>query len=151
VSYLLDTNVLLRLRDEADPRHRECIVAVDALTDEGRQLLTCLQILAEYWVMLTRPRDVNGCGLPFEEAAIALGKVRETFCCLAEPTDMAERWQRLVLDCKVLGRQAHDARIAALMLAHGVSHILTLNPGDFFRYQGIAPVTPGEVCADQGA
>ena len=37
-----------------------------------------------------------------------------------------------------------DARIAALMLAHGVTHILTLNPTDFARYQDITPVTPSE-------
>ncbi|MEN6357468.1 MAG: hypothetical protein ABFD83_10330 [Armatimonadota bacterium] len=45
----------------------------------------------------------------------------------------------------VNGKQAHDARIVALMLAHGITHILTLNPGDFSRYTGVTPVTPNEV------
>ena len=36
-------------------------------------------------------------------------------------------------------------RIAALMLAHGVTHILTLNPTDFARYSGITAVTPQEI------
>ena len=30
------------------------------------------------------------------------------------------------------------------MLAHGVTHILTLNPGDFARYSEITTVTPSE-------
>lgn len=44
-----------------------------------------------------------------------------------------------------MGKSAHDARIAALMLAHGVTHLLTLNPTDFTRYNGITPVTPQEI------
>jgi len=31
------------------------------------------------------------------------------------------------------------------MLAHGVTHLLTLNPTDFARYDGITPVTPQEI------
>jgi predicted nucleic acid-binding protein len=31
----------------------------------------------------------------------------------------------------------HDARLAAVMLAHGVNHILTFNVDDFRRYPGI--------------
>jgi predicted nucleic acid-binding protein len=45
----------------------------------------------------------------------------------------------------VIGKPAHDARIVALMLAHGVTQLLTLNPSDFARYQGITTVTPQEI------
>lgn len=34
------------------------------------------------------------------------------------------------------------------MLAHGITHILTLNPTDFVRYEGITPVTPQEILRD---
>jgi predicted nucleic acid-binding protein len=49
-----------------------------------------------------------------------------------------------------MGKPAHDARIAAIMLAHNVTNILTLNPDDFSRYQGITPVTPSEVLQQTG-
>ena len=43
-----------------------------------------------------------------------------------------------------MGRQAHDARIVALMQAHGIAHIVTLNVDDFKQYQGITPFSPQE-------
>jgi predicted nucleic acid-binding protein len=102
-------------------------------------------VLSEFWVVATRPCDVNGCGLAFEDAVTAIGKVRATFRCLAEPKDLADRWQQVVIDNRAMGKQGHDARLVALMLAHQITHILTLNPDYFSRYQGITPVTPTEV------
>jgi predicted nucleic acid-binding protein len=145
MSYLIDTNVLLRLRDSADPRYTKSIAAIELLTGQSERLFVCAQILAEFWVVLTRPCDVNGCGLAFDDAITAIGKVRGSFRCLAEPPDIADRWQQVIIDNKVMGKQAHDARIAALMLAQGITHILTLNPGDFTRYEGITSVTPQEL------
>ncbi len=101
----------------------------------------CAQILIEYWVVLTRPCEVNGCGLSFEDATTAVNSVRSTFPCLAEPPDIADRWQRLVYEHRVMGKPSHDARIVALMLSHGVSRILTFNKGDFERYN-ILPIAP---------
>lgn len=43
-------------------------------------------------------------------------------------------WRQLVMNLTVSGVQVHDARLVAFMLVHGVTHILTLNPGDFARY-----------------
>ena len=145
MSYLLDTNILLRLRDSAYPRYHECVAAVDLLRGQSERLFVCAQILAEFWVVLTRPCNVNGCGLAFDDAVTALGKVRATFRCLAEPPDIADRWQQIISEKKVMGKPAHDARIAALMLAHGVTHLLTLNTTDFARYTDITAVTPQEI------
>ena len=145
MSFLVDTNVLLRLRDNADPRYHESVAAVDRLRGRNERLSVCAQILIEFWVVLTRPCDVNGCGLAFDDAVTAVGKVRSTFRCLTEPADMADRWQQVVTTNKAMGKPAHDARIAALMLAHGITQILTLNAADFARYDGIAPVTPQEI------
>ena len=145
MSYLIDTNVLLRVQDEGNPHHEQCTSAIDILKSRDEPLFVCAQVLAEFWVVLTRPRDVNGWGFAFDAAVIEIVKVRSTFRCLAEPTDMADRWQRVVMENKAMGKQAHDARLAALMLAHGVIHILTLNVSDFARYQGIVPVSPSEV------
>ena len=36
-------------------------------------------------------------------------------------------WRRLVVAHAVQGRQVHDARLVALLPAHGITHILTLN------------------------
>ena len=44
----------------------------------------------------------------------------------------------------VSGVQVYDARLAAAMLAHNVTHILTFNTSDFARYapEGIVAVDP---------
>lgn len=41
--------------------------------------------------------------------------------------------------------QVHDTRLVALMEVHGVRHILTLNPGDFARFEHVLTVTPDEM------
>jgi predicted nucleic acid-binding protein len=54
-------------------------------------------------------------------------------------------WRRLVTAHQVSGKSAHDARLVALMQAHGVARRVTLNPGDFARYQEIGCLTPQQV------
>lgn len=47
----------------------------------------------------------------------------------------------------VSGKNAHDARLVAAMLAHGLTHLLTFNDADFQRFTGITTVTPAAVLA----
>jgi predicted nucleic acid-binding protein len=146
LSYLIDTNILLRLEDDDDPRHEQCASAVDLLRNSGAAVFICAQVLAEFWVVLTRPRDVNGWGLEFNEAVEQMADVRESFPCLPEPPDIADRWQWTVFGSRAMGKPAYDAKLAALMMAHGVKHIVTLNPGDFTRYYpDVVAVTPKDI------
>lgn len=143
--WLADTNVLLRWSDRDNPHHSECGDAVNRLIDQGDQVCTCAQVLIEYWVTSTRPRKVNGFGLSIIDAASRISVVHGSFPCLVEPAEIADLWQEITIRHSVLGKQAHDARIAALMLAHGVTRILTLNAADFARYSDIIAVTPQEI------
>jgi len=145
MSYLIDTNVVLRLQDKDDPHHEQCTSAMELIRNSGESLFICAQVLAEFWVVSTRPREANGWGLAFDDAVIEIGKVRATFRCLAEPPDMADRWQQVVIDNKTMGKPAYDARLVAMMVAHGVKRIVTLNVGDFARYSGITAATPQEI------
>ena len=45
----------------------------------------------------------------------------------------------------VKGKQAHDARLAAAMLRHSVTHLLTYNTSDFQRYPEITALSPVSV------
>jgi len=42
----------------------------------------------------------------------------------------------------VKGKQVHDAKLAALMNSNGITHIMTLNGGDFTRYPGLVIIDP---------
>ncbi len=145
MSYLIDTNVLIRFFDLTDPRNTEVVSALDVLTRASEETYVCAQVLIEYWAAATRPRDVNGLGLSISDADQNLTQVETLFTCLPEPPDIAERWREMAVQYSVLGKQAHDARLAAFMRAHGVTHLLTLNTPDFARYQEITPLTPSQV------
>ena len=40
----------------------------------------------------------------------------------------------------VFGVKVHDARLVAVMLTHGISHLLAFNAGDFKSYLSITAV-----------
>jgi hypothetical protein len=54
-------------------------------------------------------------------------------------------WRQLVVRNALMGVQVHDARLVAWMQAHGISHLLTLNPSDFARYPGLTALNPHNV------
>ena len=50
-----------------------------------------------------------------------------------------------MIDRRVSGVQVHDARLAAVMKAHGIARIVTFNVADFTRFPEIEAVHPGEI------
>ena len=140
-----DTNIVLRLHNEDSPQHKICVEAVRQLQEEGQELCFCAQVMIEYWNVATRPANVNGFGQTPTDAAADIAQLRESFAILPEPPDMAERWLAMVTRYNVRGKEVHDARLATLMLAHGVTHLLTLNGADFARFEGIVCIHPSNL------
>jgi predicted nucleic acid-binding protein len=141
---LLDTNLLLRLRNTSDPEHPACRRALELAEQRGLRPAICAQVLVEFWVVATRPKTVNGLGFEPEDAARDLQTFLDTLTFLPDPRDLFERWFGFVSRERVCGRPSHDARIGALMEGHGVRKILTLNPYDFRRFAGLEAITPTE-------
>lgn len=143
---LLDTGILLRLVYRKSPAHAEVRQAIRALKAGGHTAYTTLQNLSEFWNVCTRPETARG-GLGFDVAETnrPMSTILRIAALLPDSPDTAAHWQRLVLAHAVKGVQVHDARLVALMAVHGVTHLLTLNPGDFLRYPGITPLTPEDV------
>jgi predicted nucleic acid-binding protein len=102
------------------------------------------QNFVEFWNVATRPTERNGFGLAPANADRLLRLVERLFPLLPDSPAVYPEWRRLVVACGVSGVQAHDARIVAAMIVHGVTHILTLNTTDFVRYVtiGIVAVDP---------
>jgi len=145
LSYLVDTNVLLRLAVPADPRHLSARRAVEALEEEG--LCVAGQNFVEFWNVATRPVENNGLGQTIPVVDRILSSLEQAFSRLPEPAEIYDRWRELVVRFGVSGVKVHDARLVALMLANDVVRILTFNADDFRRYEalGIRAVDPGEV------
>ena len=89
--------------------------------------------------------NVNGLGLTREQANEKAGEMKALFAFLPETPDIYLRWRTLMETCEVGGRQVHDARLVAVMLAHNVTHFLTFNASDFRRFPEITVVEPQEV------
>ncbi len=141
-SYLIDTNILLRLSKKDDPNHAVVQTAVDALTKRGAQLCYAAQNISEFWNVCTRPASHNGFGLSIQETDARVQAIELIMTLLPDNEEVYRVWRQLVVRNSVSGVQVHDARLAAAMQVHGISHIVTLNQPDFARYANIRIVHP---------
>jgi predicted nucleic acid-binding protein len=146
-AYLLDTNVVVRLMEPSAPEHTVVSNAIRKLIREGHMLFLAPQVLTELWVVATRPAEANGFGWSPSKAADVVARVRSRFATLDDGPAAFERWLALVQSAEVCGKRAHDARIAAVMLSHDVTCVLTLNTADFETLPGITAVHPASVLA----
>jgi predicted nucleic acid-binding protein len=147
MSYVLDTNVLLRSVQKQHVMFKEADVAVRTLLSFGEILYVTSQNLIEFWAVATRPLANNGLGLTVEEASHEFGQLKAIFSVLPDTPAILDAWERLVVQYRVSGKQAHDARIVAAMKVHGVTQLLTFNTDDFKRYADITAVHPTGVAA----
>lgn len=152
MAHLLDTGILLRLADENDSQHPLVELAVGVLGDRQEDLFIATQNTAELWNVATRPVANNGLGLPPAEVHRLYVKTIAPVCSvLSEVDDAHAHFMRLLTQYSVVGKQVHDARLVAIMLAWQVESILTLNDRDFRRYEaeGIKIVAPARLVAEQ--
>ncbi|MCC6492574.1 MAG: type II toxin-antitoxin system VapC family toxin [Pirellulales bacterium] len=150
MSYLLDTGLLLRIIDRKDSQHDIVIEAVRRLIARRAALFIATQTVAEFCNVAMRPIASNGLGLPPFQAVRLLELEIEPQCSVLPEVDGAlGLLKRLVATYGVSGKQVHDARLAAIVLAWKVEAILTLNDRDFRRFalEGIQIETPATIIA----
>lgn len=144
--YLIDTNVLLRRIDPNSPQRSIARRALRTLRAQGHTLCITPQNVIEFWNVSTRPTTARGgLGLDTTLADRKVLPLERIFTLLPDDSAIYSEWRRIVVAHSVQGVQVHDARLAAAMTVHGISHILTFNTGDFARYPGIAAVNPQDV------
>ncbi len=143
--YLADTNILIRLVKRDHSEYLLVRKAVNALRGKGIELAYTLQNMAEFWNASTRPRDRNGFGLTAEETGKNAQEIERIFQFLADNEAVYREWRRIVVQNAVSGVQVHDARLAAAMYVHRMTHILTFNGSNFSRFDGLTAVHPDQV------
>lgn len=141
-SCLVDTNILLRMTRRCDPQHQLVDTALAQLAGQGSILHYTHQNIAELWNAMTRPLIRNGFGLTAAEAEREVRVIEAGMTLLPDNEAVYREWRRIVVQHSVLGVQVHDARLAAAMYVHRVTHILTLNVTDFIRFTGLIAVHP---------
>jgi len=144
--YLLDTNIILRARDTSASNYQLAVDAVSQLLAQNIECVITAQVLIEFWVVATRPIEVNGLGWNIQKTKNEIDGVLDQFPLLEETPQILTNWLQLVSRNGVMGKRTHDARILAVMQVHGVTHLLTFNPDDFTNISSdITIVHPQEI------
>ena len=139
MAHLVDTSVLARLANTADPLNPVAQRAVLELHRCGEVLHVTAQNLVEFRNVATRPKHLNGLGLSIVEAEAKSAVFEATFPLLPETPDIYPAWKALVQALGVIGKQVHDARLVAVCHVHRVTHLLTFNVSHFARLAGFGP------------
>lgn len=140
--YLADTNILLRSAEPAHPTHSDAVRAVKALLSRGDTVCVFTQNLIEFWNVATRPVNKNGLGFSTPQTEAEVRRLEGLLVVVPDSPAIYPEWRRLVVAHSVLGKQVHDARIAAAMIVHGITHLLTFNTDDFKRFSSIRALSP---------
>jgi predicted nucleic acid-binding protein len=145
MSLLVDTNVLLRSIDPVHPMNAAAVEALTLLRGRGEQLWITPQNLIEFWNVYTRPLERNGFGRTPQEAEVEIAQLKTLFPLLPDTSAIYPQWEKLVSAYAVSGVNVHDARLVAVSLVHGLTHILTFNVEDFVRFSEITALHPTSV------
>ncbi|GCL37932.1 hypothetical protein SR1949_30450 [Sphaerospermopsis reniformis] len=145
MKYLVDTNILLRLVQKNSPMHLDTQRAIVTLKKQGNFLCIIPQNIIEFWAVAIRPLDKNGLGLSITQAEEESEKLKKIFILELDTPQIFTEWESLVIKYQVMGKQVHDARLVAAMVAHNITHLLTFNVDDFKRFSDIVVVDPRSV------
>lgn len=149
-SYLLDTNVVMRFCNPDDVQHQSATDAIARLLMQSDECFLASQVIVEFWVVATRPTQVNGLGWTVEQTRSTIDQLLERFPLLEESPQIFSNWLDLVTTNRVMGKRTHDARIIAAMLTNGITHLLTFNPGDFSGISNITVTHPQGFALSEG-
>lgn len=80
-------------------------------------------------------------------AAEFMRQFHQLFLLFRDERTVLDRWEALVIQHGVCGKESHDTRLVAAMLRHGIEHLVSFNASDFRRYRDIQVLTPEQVVA----
>lgn len=139
MAHLIDTSILARLANIADAQHAVAAHAVVELHRRGEVLHITPQVLVEFRSVATRPIDLNGLGLSSVDAQRQAAGFEAAFPLLTETPGIYPAWKIIVEELGIIGKQVHDARLAAICHVHDVTHLLTFNVAHFTRMAALDP------------
>jgi predicted nucleic acid-binding protein len=135
----VDTQILVYSQREDSTWHKKAAACLRQLA-EGRSPWaipwTCIH---EFVAVVTHPRIYKPpTPLPHALLQVEYWMASPTLRLIGEPAGYGERLKSLVTEGQVVGPRVHDARIAAVCLAHGVRELWSAGR-DFSRFS-VLPV-----------
>ncbi len=128
----VDTNILVYAYDESSPAHERALAAMDRLVSEPSWGLPWIAA-GEFYSVLTDSRFWNEPQVDGALAALDAWIATPGARLLAEPPGAWSSLRALLAAARPLGQKVHDARIAAVCLAAGVTELWTADR-DFSWY-----------------
>lgn len=144
----LDTNVLVYAASLRAPLHQRAAEEIRRRYESRQDLWISRQVLREYLATLSRPQTYSN-PKPIRDLVGDVRYFLSRFPVADEGPAVTEKLLELIEQTNTSGKQIHDANIVATMLAHGITELLTNNPGDFGRYSGMIQITALDGTSDQ--
>jgi predicted nucleic acid-binding protein len=98
---LIDTNVLLRSAQPTHPLCKQATQAVSELIRLDGGTFYCLQNIAEFWNVATRPSDKNGLGLSHVEVIREVESIEKSLSLLPDVPSIYPAWKQILRDHRV--------------------------------------------------
>lgn len=138
----VDTNILVYAHRADSPFHDRARSAVESLAAGARQWAIPWPCAHEFFAVVTHPRIYKTATPPKTAFAQlrALGTLAN-LAFIAEADEYLPQLESLVLPAKAAGAAIHDARIAAVCLAHGVAELWSADR-DFSRFPALTVRNP---------
>jgi hypothetical protein len=102
-SWLVDTNVLLRLVQPDSPEYLTIRQCTDVLWAQGAELYYTFQNPAEFWNVCTRPTERNGFGFSIAETDQRASLIESKFTLAPDSEVTYREWRKLSLLRESLG------------------------------------------------
>ena len=138
----LDTNVLVYAHHQSSPFHAAAKRLVTELAEGKQAWAIAWPCLHEFYAVSTNPREYSPASTP-EQAITQIDAWLQSpsLQLLSETPAHWPQLRELLGRGKVQGGMVHDARIAALCLAHGVAELWSADR-DFSRFPGLRTRNP---------
>ena len=138
----VDTNILVYAHREDSAWHASALQALTGLAEQASPWAIPWPCLHEFFAIVTHPRIYRP-PTPLAAACAQLDAWLESpsLVPLSEGDDYWTTLRAAVIDGRVAGPLMHDARVAALCLAHGVRELWT-HDRDFGRFPGLKVRNP---------
>ncbi len=138
----IDTNILVYAHRRDSEWHKPAAALIKRLAESRVEWAIPWPCIHEFLAIVTHPRIYN----PPSTTAQAVGQASAwldspSLVALTETSDHWSRLRDLLLQGKIQGPVVHDARVAALCLAHGVTELLTADR-DFGRFSSLTVRNP---------
>ena len=138
----IDTNILVNAHRRDSGWHAEAAAAVRILAEGSSAWAIPWPCLHEFLAIVTHPRI-------FDPPSTIKESLAQVDAWLASPTvaligESPDHWSRLresIVRGNIRGPMVHDARIAAICSAHGISLLYTADR-DFSRFPSLATHNP---------